>query len=239
MIRGLAVVIPAHQEEALLGACLASVNAALDASPLSARARNVIVVADHCTDRTARIALDSGAHVVTTHYGNVGAARREGARRALRLTKGLDLDAVWLASTDADTLVPRSWITEQLRHARDCDAVVGTIEVGDWSTRAPGSGRCFDLVYPRSGYGAHPHVHGANLGVRASAYTDVDGFPPLPCSEDHALVSALEAAGHRVRCPRDLAVVTSARTDSRAPGGFGDYLTRFLEAGGGTLSLEV
>ncbi|MFD3684299.1 glycosyltransferase [Nocardiopsis sp. NPDC058631] len=226
MIRALAVVVPAHQEEMLLGDCLRSVGAALAASPVPQRARHVIVVADACTDRTASVALAAGAHVVTSRHRNVGAARRSGAEHALRLVGGTDPEAVWLAVTDADTLVPRNWITEQLRHARGCDAVVGTVRVRDWSPRLAGTEQSFDRVYPRGGGGTHPHVHGANLGVRASAYLDVGGFPPLACSEDLALVTALEVAGHRVRRPRDLAVTTSARSDPRARGGFGDYLTR-------------
>jgi hypothetical protein len=48
-------------------------------------------------------------------------------------------------------------------------------------------------------------------------------------AEDHALVAALTAAGSRVLRTRALPVVTSARRDSRAPHGFGDYLTQ-LEA---------
>jgi RNA polymerase sigma-70 factor (ECF subfamily) len=33
-------------------------------------------------------------------------------------------------------------------------------------------------------------VHGANLGIRASAYLAAGGFPPLPTAEDHALLAA-------------------------------------------------
>lgn len=232
MIGALAVVVPAHQEELLLDACLRSVLAALDSSSVPPAARHVVVVADACTDGTERIARAAGAHVVATEHRNVGAARRAGAAYALRLMEGTDPERAWLASTDADTLVPRRWIAEQIGHARDSDAVVGTVRVRDWSPRDPGAGRRFDRMYPRGEGGTHPHVHGANLGVRASAYTDAGGFPPLACSEDLALVAALEAAGHRVRRPRDLPVTTSARSDPRARGGFGDYLSRALDADG-------
>jgi hypothetical protein len=75
----------------------------------------------------------------------------------------------------------------------------------------------------------HPHVHGANLGFRASAYLRASGFPALPTAEDHALVAALAAGGCRVLRTRALPVVTSARRDSRAPDGSGHYL-RKLEA---------
>lgn len=41
----------------------------------------------------------------------------------------------------------------------------------------------------------HKHVHGANMGVSAEAYRRAGGFKSLACSEDHALIHALEAAG--------------------------------------------
>jgi hypothetical protein len=51
------------------------------------------------------------------------------------------------------------------------------------------------------------------------------GFPPISTGEDHALVNAMERAGHRVlRTPR-VSVVTSARAHYRAPYGFGRLLT--------------
>ena len=46
-----------------------------------------------------------------------------------------------------------------------------------------------------AGTGPHSHVHGANLGFRASAYLTAGGFPPVPTAEDHALVAALTAGG--------------------------------------------
>jgi hypothetical protein len=74
---------------------------------------------------------------------------------------------------------------------------------------------------PRPG---QPHVHGANLGVTALAYRRAGGFPPFAVAEDHGLVDALVASGHRVVRTPGPPVVTSARRDPRAPGGFGDTL---------------
>ncbi len=70
----------------------------------------------------------------------------------------------------------------------------------------------------------HPHVHGANLGVRGDAYLAVGGFPPLAVSEDAALVGALALAGRTVLRTPSCPVVTSARRHPRAPGGFGTDL---------------
>jgi hypothetical protein len=130
------------------------------------------------------------------------------------------------ATTDADTVVPPGWLARQLTHAvAGWDAVAGTVEVTDWSGHAAWVQASFDAAYRvwRPGQ-PHPHVHGANLGVRGSAYLAAGGIRPLALAEDHALVDAVRAAGGRVLAAGDLAVRTSARTTARASGGFSAYL---------------
>ena len=148
----------------------------------------------------------------------------------LRHAGHLDPAEVWLATTDADTLVPACWLRRQVRYAnRGWDAVAGTIRVTDWSGYQPGTRALFRQRYA-AGTGPHPHVHGANLGFRAAAYLRAGGFSDAPTAEDHALVAALIATGSRVHRTRALTVVTSARRAARAPHGFGSYLAR-LDAG--------
>ena len=67
-------------------------------------------------------------------------------------------------------------------------------------------------------------MHGANLGIRASAYRAAGGFQPLPTAEDHALIAAATAAGCRVLRAADVTVETSARRQARAPRGFSHVL---------------
>jgi len=74
------------------------------------------------------------------------------------------------------------------------------------------------------GPGPHLHVHGANLGMRASAYLAADGFRPLRTAEDHALVAAATRGGCTVVQAGDIAVETSARRHARAPRGFSHLL---------------
>ncbi|MGW7520219.1 hypothetical protein ACWGJ2_32030 [Streptomyces sp. NPDC054796] len=108
--------------------------------------------------------------------------------------------------------------------------MVGTVTVGDWSPHTPATAARFRAHYTAHRAAAavpgavHPHVHGANLAVRADAYTAVGGFPRVPTGEDRALVAALDAAGWRVRRTEAHPVLTSARRVPRAPGGFGDFL---------------
>ena len=222
MIRSVGVIVPAHDEQELLPACLASLRRAAQA--LRGTLVQLVVVADACRDRTAEVARRGGAAVVTIDAKNVGTARGAGVREVLRRSGHLNPEDVWLAMTDADTVVPLGWLRQQVRYAsQGWDAVVGTVRVADWSGYQPVTRTLFAERYD-SATGPHPHVHGANLGFRASAYLKAGGFPEEPTAEDHAFVSALTACGSRVLRTRTMPVVTSARRESRAPHGFSRYL---------------
>lgn len=222
MIRSVGVVIPAHDEQDLLPSCLSSLRRA--ARALRGTPVHLVVVADACRDRTVQVARRGGAAVVSIGARSVGAARAAGVREVLRRTWRLDPAELWLATTDADTLVPVSWLRQQARYAdRGWDAVVGTVRVADWSGYRPAVRSLFREQYS-NGTGPHPHVHGANLGFRAEAYLSAGGFPAEPTAEDHALVASLTAAGSRVLRTRATTVITSARRMARAPHGFSAYL---------------
>lgn len=231
-----AVVVPAHDEEDLLPACLAALRRAVDrlheASP--ATTVDVVVVLDQCSDGSARIvARAAGARGVEIHERCVGAARAAGTAAALDDRRLPHPSRVWIANTDADSEVPENWLAEQVRLAGSgAEAVVGTVAVGrsEWSDRGDRVRALWIAGYDdREG---HPHVHGANLGVRASALLDVGGFPPVRSGEDVAVVTALTATvapGAIVRTAT-IPVLTSARRDARCTAGFGGFLDD-LEAG--------
>jgi glycosyltransferase involved in cell wall biosynthesis len=229
VIGAVGVIIPAHDEEDLLPSCLAAVR--LAAAPLAGMPVHVVVVADACTDQTARLARAGGAAVLDIQARSVGAARAAGVEEVLRRTGPLDPASVWLATTDADTLVPPCWLTRQLRYAGGgWDAVVGTVTVTDWRQYPAELPPLFARLYDTAGADApgstgHPHVHGANLGFSAAAYLAAGGFAPARTAEDHALVSSLTAAGRRVLRTTTVSVVTSARRRARAPHGFSHWLS--------------
>ncbi|MBM7440398.1 glycosyltransferase family 2 protein [Streptomyces sp. HB132] len=227
----MAVVIPAHNEQALLGAALAAVSRA-GRHPALARTRLLVVVAaDACTDATESVARQAGALIAPLDARSPGRARAEGTRIALR-TLNLDPRNVWIASTDADSEVPSGW----LAHQRACveegwDAVVGTVRPQGWHPALSEVIHRHVREYEEAGHhpgrpDLHSHVHGANLGVRADAYLRCGGYPTVATGEDHALVGALEAGGHRVLRTRRFPVLTSARLAARAQGGYGEHLGR-------------
>ncbi len=222
-----AVVVPAHDEEALLPDCLASLQRAA-AQPGLPPVR-ILVVADGCQDGTVAVARRAGVQVLETGVRSAGAARRRG----FEVVVGGDdagPDRLWLATTDADSRVPPEWFLDQLAwHAQGFDAVLGTVEVQDWSAHDAVVAERFAEQYRWTSV-EHPHVHGANLSLSAAAYRAVGGFPPLALAEEHALLAALEAGGFRVARTARHPVVTSARRDARCVGGFGTLL-RTLAAG--------
>ena len=105
----IAVVVPAHNEEEHLDACLQSLRLASRCARLKAEAVVLVVVLDACTDRTAQVAQSRHATTLSINARNVGIARAAGAQLAL------SAGARWLAFTDADSVVATNWLSAQLR----------------------------------------------------------------------------------------------------------------------------
>ena len=241
VVRAVAVIIPAHDEQHLLGPCLDSVHRALDHPAVRDLARVVVVVLDDCTDRSLAVAesrLRPGDLSVEIRARNVGVARATGSAMALDRLQGLGVapDRCWLGHTDADSTVPRGWIARQLRYSSEADAVAGVVRVDDWRDHPNIARRLFSDGYDRRKrlrlpIGSHPHVHGANLGLRGDAYLEAGGFPGLACSEDHALWRAVAEDGRSMLATRRLWVTTSGRATGRAPGGFAATLADLGRAG--------
>jgi glycosyltransferase involved in cell wall biosynthesis len=217
------VVVPAHNEADQLPSCL-------DALAVAARRVavpvDVVVVLDACTDDSRAAA--GATPTIEIAARNVGIARRAGftALRSRRPAHVPD-EHVWLATTDADSRVPADWLIRMIAYAdAGWHVVAGTVCVEDWSEHWGDDSerlrRAWALTYQPGDQ--HPHVHGANLGFRADCYAAVGGIPAVALSEDASLLTAFEAAGYSVRRAGDLPVVTSARRDARAAGGFGTFL---------------
>jgi cellulose synthase/poly-beta-1,6-N-acetylglucosamine synthase-like glycosyltransferase len=224
------VVIPAQNEQATIQRCLMSVLASCDATDRCGPAW-IVVVADQCTDRTvelARQALGFRGQVLTCAAGSPGTARRLGVAAVMQHFKDLDPRQVWLANTDADTHVPLNWIGTHLEHAdANAGAVAGIVELDTHGLRSDVR-ELYRTTYTLDPDGSHPHVHGANLGVRADAYLDAGGWSDVSVAEDHCLWGRLMGRGWRLRSPASSVVLTSGRLQGRAKGGFADTLRREL-----------
>ena len=212
----IAVIVPAHNEEDQILACLESVAIAARCQHLKTERVVTFVVLDDCTDSTCIVTQGLGVTTISMRSNNVGAARALGAQFAL------GAGARWLAFTDADTQVAPDWLSAQL--AQSADAVCGTVAVKDWGSYGQKMRKHYANTYnDRDG---HHHIHGANLGVSAQAYVMAGGFQALESSEDVALVNALKASGALISWSAAPRVWTSSRRNFRAPGGFGETLAR-------------
>ncbi|MEU3847667.1 PIG-L family deacetylase [Micrococcus terreus] len=261
------VVVPAHNEQDLLPRCLAALARAADRwEDVHGQGTVVITVAvDHCTDATVAraqemAALDGRFQVLELDArsaqetglpdgGTVGAARDAGLRWGVaRMTGGDGATEggaeIWVASTDADTVVPADWLVAQAALAAQqtgAAAAPGTEpatapRVLVAGTVMPHPGDLDDDVQ-RLWYSDyehredHPHIHGANLGMPWSVYRELGGFPHVSADEDVSLVEAARTTGVPVIATDRTRVVTSGRTDGRTPAGFAGFL-RDLVAGG-------
>ncbi len=210
----IAVVIPAHNEEALLPACLKAVTRASYDPDLAGERVKVFVVLDACTDGSRSVAERFGVEIITADARNVGRARALGA------TAALAAGARWLAFTDADSTVPPRWLSQQLSHGSE--VVCGIIRVEDWSEHRPDIRDRFAAGYVAAD--GHRHVHGANLGLSAEIYRTAGGFRPLVVHEDATLIAHLQSTGARIAWVSKPCVTTSARRQNRTPGGFAGHL---------------
>lgn len=242
------VLVPARNEEQLVSASLDSIRIALHYaqavlagetdyphSPclpgtagvaLHAGVRlasHVVVVADHCTDRTSEVAAHWADQVVISSSGSPGAARALGLQHCL----GAIGDDAWLMCTDADTVVPREWVMEHLTHRwAGADALAGTVTVSDWTGRPAELKARYERCYRQRA----DHVHGANLGFSRDAYLQVGGFAAMPTGEDQDLVDRLRRGGFRVDFCAAAPVDTSSRRQARSDAGFADYLNELEQA---------
>jgi glycosyltransferase involved in cell wall biosynthesis len=227
----ISVLVPARNEEELLPRCLYSIQLARQNLPGTVTS-DVIVVSDCSQDQTSTVAktiLKDFGLVLETNSGFVGSARAVAATAAIERYSG-PLNRCWMANTDADCEVPADWLVSHLDVAkRGFKAVAGIIDVDSFLEHPPWVEERFRLTYLIHPDGSHPHVHGANLGVRADAYLDVGGWSQMPSAEDHDLWNRLHHEGHMRVSDAALKVTTSGRRIGRAPAGFAEALAAHNE----------
>jgi Glycosyl transferase family 2 len=234
-ITAVGIVIPARDEQQRIGRCLRALRTATAALPPTV-AVAVCVVADRCADATVPVARRAwgrrpGLALVTNAAElTVGQVRDLGVRALLPQLPAAAAQT-WLLSTDADTVVPPSWILDHLRYAdAGADAVAGAIDLDSPQALPPDAlCRYADLVAAGTGRHRHRHAYAANLGVRAAAYARVGGFPAVASGEEHALLALLRRGGHPVVAPTDVRARTSARLHGRARDGLADLLLGLVQ----------
>jgi len=191
----ISVIIPAHNEAALIGRVASTV---LAQRPAGAELE-VIVVNDGSTDDTAAVARAAGAQVLALAgtAGNPAAARNRGAAAAT---------GEILVFLDADCLPAPGWLAALLgAHSRGAGAVGGAL---DLPSGLPASARCdyyCGWYHVHSGRRAGPvsnHPPG-NFSIRRDLFATTSGFverhPIAYAHEELAMQAALWRAGAAVQ----------------------------------------
>ncbi len=242
------VVIPARDEARSIERSLA----ALDAARPDAR-REILVLANNCSDETATIARRCAAranvpmHVVSLNFpqaiAHIGTARRVVADCAVaRFAAAGARDGI-IASTDADSVVASDWVRQtEEEFAHGADAVMGRIRVS--AAERSAFDRATNLLYLRDSayarYAAeleaaidpigsdraprHGQYFGASLAVSVRAYVRAGGIPAIAQLEDVAFVRRLESIDAAIRHSMHVQVTTSARRRARVEGGLATQL---------------
>jgi Glycosyl transferase family 2 len=254
------VAIPVKNEEERLPACLCALSQQRDrlGRPIPPKLIRIVVFTNNCTDRSASVARvllecwSLNIRVVEARLppeaAHAGAARRAAMDLAEAwLVEGGDRDGVIL-TTDADSQVAPNWIAANLA-AFDAGAevVLGRITLDDDGKLLPDAlhrrGALEDayeslltelswLLDPleHNPWPHHATISGATLGITRNAYCRVGRLPRVPLGEDKALIALLSRQDARIRYSPAVHVITSGRTQGRAPGGAADTLAiRSLE----------
>lgn len=211
------IVVPAHNEAMTIANCLTSVKTAIRQLPSTVKVYPLVVL-DSCTDDTALIVETAGVDFIHADYRCVGQTRDLGIRHTIAH------GATWISCTDADTVVNKDWLVQQIEHMtqQPTDMICGVISVDSWAHLTPQTQE--DYIAHYQDKMGHHHIHGANLSFSAEAYLAIDGFSPLPCHEDVDLVKKFEAQDYNITWSNRVRVMTSSRLQARATEGFAAFL---------------
>jgi glycosyltransferase involved in cell wall biosynthesis len=160
----LSIVIPAFNEERLIGGCLQSVSAALAAHVTAGLTAEIIVVDNNSTDNTAYLARQAGARVVFEPINQIGRARNAGAAQAT---------GDWLLFLDADSVLSPELFADILRvtESGKCVGCGSTLSMEGLPWWAEGILRFWTGLSIMLGWAA-----GALLVCRRDAFREIGGF---------------------------------------------------------------
>jgi len=238
------VVVPARNEEELVGSCL---EALAEQEGVNPEEYEVLLVLDRCTDETearAREIADAHPRFELHFLGSPGKgsghARRMGMELASARLLGLGRPKGLIASTDADTVVASDWLAAQLRAvSRGALAIGGRIELTEgslpesifrWHTER-GRRRHESLLSEPEQLGKTEHwqFSGASLALTAKIYREIGGLEPRVALEDEHLEYVLRRHDVPIERLTSVRVTTSARLKGRAKQGLARDLAATVE----------
>jgi len=228
------VVVPARNEEALVGSSLSALAMQANVRP---EEYEVLLVLDRCTDDTGERAREVAAahpglrlHVLEGPGLGSGHARRAGMEAACERLMGLGRPGRLVASTDADTVVASDWLSAQLTAAAwGARAIGGRIELDAgslpqaivrWHAERGRKRHQRVLSDPaRLGAAEHWQFSGASLALTAETYAMVGGLEPRATLEDEGLEKVLTEQHVPIERLLSVRATTSSRLRGRASRG--------------------
>jgi glycosyltransferase involved in cell wall biosynthesis len=184
----ISIVIPAFNEERLLGGTLRSIQNGI--APFKRRGWSVelIVCNNNSTDRTAEIATEAGAKVVFEPVNQIARARNRGAEAAT---------GKWLIFVDADSHPSAELfddVAKQIESGR-CLAGGSVVKLEGKHTRANLIASCWNLVSRACRW-----VAGSFIFCETRAFREIGGFSlKLYASEEIELSGRLKELARRER----------------------------------------
>lgn len=199
----ISVVIPARNEQAHLGECLDS----LCRQTYPSSCMEVILVDDHSTDSTAEIAGSFASQLQLTRI-SLGEEQGSGGLKKAALARGIrEAKGEILLTTDADCILPPTWVEEMGKISADPQAqmVLGPVKykadpnlLGLFQTLDFMAMQGITVAVNRWKMGIMGN--GANLGFRRAAYEKVGGYQGidhLASGDDYLLMAKIrDRYGH-------------------------------------------
>jgi hypothetical protein len=237
------VAIPAKNEAERITDALHALDAA---AAQAAREVRVLVLANNCSDDTAKLAgsfvarhrlhLEVRDHVLPPHLAHAGGARRSAVDTAMTLfdVTGRDL----LLSTDADArLKPDTFCQMERAFDRGADLVLAKFEtVHDALVRQlVETLRLQRIPSPP----LHDDYGAAGIAARVCAYHGLGGFQSVPFNEDKNFVGAADRAHYNVNRQSGAVIEVLARANGRAAGGMAAELRNCAVAAAGGVTCLV
>lgn len=216
----ISVIVPALNEEEVIGRCLRSVK-----NQRYSKKHEVIVVDNDSTDRTVEIAQKYADKVIFEEEKGKYAACNRGAREA---------NGEILAFLDADTVVLENWLSEMSK-AFEGPSVIGATCPVKPLNYDPVSFLYFNLynkLVKASVQLRQPKIWGAALALRKDVFHKVGGFSNTVNFEDLDLVGRLKYLGEFVMMEDTLALSSPRTVKTKGLiGSFRHYFIRYIVKG--------
>lgn len=198
------IIIPALNEEAVIGRCLTSIKK-LNTENLC---YEIIVVDNGSNDNTIQISESYGARVLIKTNGTISSLRNHGANAST---------ANVLAFLDADCIVPNDWLERSLYYLTGNDSIIlgFRLSIPDGSNWVA---RCWDLLFAnRYTTGEVDWVPTGNMVLNRKTFISVGGFDEeLETNEDIDFCFRARKHGCKIIASAETSVINSRPPETLA-----------------------